>query len=69
VASSLVERYVHLAPEYLAAAVERLLPGYAAGGSGKRVTGDGRATNDAPEVALELRRNFDGTGYAAVSVS
>jgi hypothetical protein len=65
-----VQRYAHLAPGHLAAAVERLVPGVAAEKDGKQAREDaGAAASGEPEPSLGLQRSFDGTGTPAVGVS
>jgi site-specific recombinase XerD len=67
---AMVQRYAHLAPGHLAAAVERLVTGVAAEKNGKQAREDAdAAASGEPEPSLELQRSFDWTGTAAVGVS
>jgi site-specific recombinase XerD len=67
---AMVQRYAHLAPDHLAAAVERLVAGFTGEKNGKQATEDARtAAGGEPEAPLELRRNFNEAGTLAGGVS
>jgi len=71
---AMVQRYAHLAPSHLAAAVELLVPGNGVEGAGKPAASDAQesapsAAGRSPEGAVELRRNFDGASARAAGVS